>query len=82
MLSRIVSAERDRRRWAISWTNQFAWPSGLISSDVFGSGAAAHGKFYLYQNVLSGLLSQLAVPIEALSRSTVGCQRHSSDLES
>jgi len=31
-------------RWAISWTNQFAWPSGLISSDAFGSGAAAPGK--------------------------------------
>jgi len=29
MLSRTVSTECDRWRWAISWTNQFAWPSGL-----------------------------------------------------
>ena len=44
VLSRIVSAECDRRRWVTSWTNQIAWPSRLISSDVFGPGAAAPGK--------------------------------------
>ena len=43
-LLRTVSTECGRWRWAISWTNQFAWPSGLISSDVFGSGGAAPGK--------------------------------------
>jgi len=45
-LSKTVSTDYDRRRWAISWTNhnQFACPSGLISSDVLGSGAAAPGK--------------------------------------